>query len=96
MDETEFLAMVKAVRDAEKAIGEVNYNLTPKQQKGRDFARSLYVAEDIEEGEVFTEKNIRSVRPGYGGHPKYLKIILGKVADKDYAKGDRFNINMER
>ena len=89
MDENEFTAMVNAVRDAEKAIGVVDYNLTPKQRKGKDFARSLYVAEDIEEGEVFTEKNVRSVRPGFGLHPKYLGEILEQPSPKSYKKGDR-------
>ena len=54
------------------------------------FSRSLYVAKDIKKGEIFTEENIRSVRPGYGMHPKYLKDVLGKVATKDYEFGDRF------
>lgn len=89
MDEREFTAMVNAVRDAEKAIGVVDYNLTPKQKKGRDFARSLYVAEDIEEGEVFTEKNVRSVRPGFGLHPKYFREILDQPSPRSYKKGDR-------
>ena len=90
MDETEFKAMVQAVRDAEKAIGVIDYSLTPKQKKGKDFARSLYVSEDIAKGEIFTEQNVRSVRPGFGLHPKYLKDILGKVSDANYKKGDRF------
>lgn len=89
MDEREFTAMVNAVRDAEKAIGTVDYNLTPKQKKGRDFARSLYVAEDIEEGEVFTEQNVRSVRPGFGLHPKYFREILDQPSPRSYKKGDR-------
>lgn len=89
MDEREFTAMVNAVRDAEKAIGVVDYNLTPKQKKGREFARSLYVAEDIEEGEVFTEKNVRSVRPGFGLHPKYFREILDQPSPRSYKKGDR-------
>lgn len=49
-----------------------------KQKKSRQFSRSLYVAEDIKDGEVITETNVRSVRLGYGLHPKYLKDILGK------------------
>jgi len=90
MDEIEFTAMVKAVREAEKAIGIVDYNLTKKQKKGRFFCRSLYIAEDIATGELFTEKNLRSVRPGYGAHPKHLHEILNSVAQKDWKKGDTF------
>lgn len=90
MDESEFTEMVKAVREAEKAIGIVDYTLTEKQKKGREFSRSLYVAEDIKAGEIFTEKNLRSVRPGFGMHPKYLKDFLGKKASKAWNKGERF------
>ncbi|WP_241676557.1 pseudaminic acid synthase [Flavobacterium pectinovorum] len=88
MNEEEFTAMVKAVREAESAIGIVNYSLTEKQIEGKDFSRSLYVVEDIKEGEKFTEKNIRSIRPGYGMHPKYFKEVLGKKAAFNLEKGD--------
>lgn len=87
MNEEEFTAMVKAVREAEKASGVVDYNLTEKQAKGRDFSRSLYIAEDIKEGEIFTEKNLRSVRPGFGLHPKYYSQLLGKKATTHLEKG---------
>lgn len=87
MNEEEFTAMVKAVREAEKASGVVDYNLTEKQAKGRDFSRSLYIAEDIKEGELFTEKNLRSVRPGFGLHPKYYNQLLGKKATTYLEKG---------
>ncbi|MBS1534934.1 MAG: pseudaminic acid synthase [Bacteroidetes bacterium] len=90
MNEAEFTAMVQAVREAEKAIGVVDYELTEKQAKGRDFSRSLYVAQDIDAGEIFTEENLRSVRPGFGMHPKYLKDFIGKTAVRSYSKGDRF------
>lgn len=96
MDEVEFTAMVNAVRDAEKAIGTVDYKLTPKQKKGRDFARSLYVAEDISEGEVFTEKNVRSVRPGFGLHPKHFREIIGEVSNVKVAAGNRFSLDLIR
>jgi pseudaminic acid synthase len=89
MDEVEFTAMVKAVREAEMAIGKVDYTLTEKQKKGREFSRSLYVVEDIKAGEVITEKNVRSIRPGFGVHPKYYHEILGKQAQVDLKKGDR-------
>ena len=93
MDEAEFTAMVKAVREAESAIGTVDYVLTKKQVQGRDFCRSLYVSEDIKAGEVFSDLNVRSVRPGFGLHPKHYKDILGKIANKDLEKGDRFSLD---
>jgi pseudaminic acid synthase len=86
----EFTLMVKAVRDAEKSLGEATYELTKKQSDGKQFARSLYVAEDIKAGDVFNEKNIRSVRPGHGAHPKNLRDILGKTSERSWKKGDRF------
>ena len=93
MNEAEFTAMVKAVREAESAIGKVDYSLTEKQAKGKDFSRSLYVVEDMKAGDVFTEKNVRSIRPGFGLHPKYLKDVLGKKANQDIEKGDKFEMN---
>ena len=90
MNETEFTEMVKAVREAEKAIGVVDYSLTEKQAKGRDFSRSLYITEDMKVGDVFTEINLRSVRPGFGLHPKYYNAILGKKTIADIEKGSRF------
>ncbi|WP_405198345.1 pseudaminic acid synthase [Christiangramia sp. LLG6405-1] len=92
MDENEFTAMVNAVRDAEKAIGVVDYSLTEKQKKGRDFSRSLYVVEDIEEGEKITYENVKSIRPGFGLHPKYYSQIQGKKALKSLNKGTRLSL----
>ena len=90
MDKKEFAEMIKAIRDVEKLLGKVDYSMTEKKKQSRRFSRSLYVAKDIKKGEVFTEENIRSVRPGYGMHPKYLKGIIGKIADKDFEFGNRF------
>lgn len=93
LDEQEFTTMVKAVRDAEKAIGIVDYSLTEKQQASHVFSRSLYVCQPIHRGETITEKHIRSVRPGYSLHPKYLSDILGKIANKNFEKGDRIALD---
>ncbi|MFA7083395.1 MAG: pseudaminic acid synthase [Arcobacteraceae bacterium] len=89
LDKVEFAAMVKAVREAEKLIGKVDYSLNEKRKKQRRFCRSIYVCKDIQKGEVFSLENLKSVRPGYGMHPKYLNEILGKEAQKNYALGDR-------
>ena len=89
MDEKEFAQMVKDVRMAESSLGTISYDLTQKQQDNRCFARSLYVAEDIKQGDIITEKNIRSVRPGYGLHPKYYKQIIGKTINCSLSLGDR-------
>ena len=91
LEPEEFKAMVKSVREAEKAMGEVSYELTKKMKKSREFSRSLFVVKDIKAGEKFTKENIRSIRPGYGLPPKYLKDILGKQATKDIKKGIPLN-----
>jgi len=90
LDKEEFEQMVKAVRDTEKLLGKIEYSMNEKKKQSRQLARSLYIAKDIKKGEAFTEENVRSVRPGYGTHPKYLQDILGEIAHKDYRFGDRF------
>jgi len=93
MNEPEFTEMVKAIRETEKAIGKVDYRLTEKQIKGKDFSRSLYVVETITEGELFSENNVRSIRPGFGLHPKYLHQIIGKKSNQNIEKGTRFSLD---
>jgi pseudaminic acid synthase len=93
MTELEFTEMVKAVREAEQAIGEVDYNLTEKQSKGKHFSRSLYIVEDMKIGDVLTEKNIRSIRPGFGLHPKYYYEILGKKVNSNLERGTAMQLD---
>jgi len=89
MDKVEFTKMVKDIRDTEKLLGCVDYKLDEKREEQRRFCRSLYVSKDIKKGELFSQDNIKSVRPGYGKHPKYKKDIIGTIATKDYTLGDR-------
>lgn len=93
MTKDEFAEMVHAVRQTEKAIGVVDYSLTEKQQKGRNFCRSLYVVKDIQKGDVITEENVWSIRPGYGMHPKELKNWLGKKSPIAFERGSRFELD---
>ena len=93
LDKKEFKLLVDVIRDTEKLLGVVNYSLDEKKQKQRRFSRSLYISKDIKKGEIFTLENIKSVRPGYGLHPKYLNEILGKTALEDYKFGDRVEKN---
>ena len=94
MDENEFRDMVQKVRRAEAAMGKVDYTLTEKMKGSRTACRSLYIAEDVKKGDVLTEKNVRSVRPGYGLHPRYLPKIIGKHFVIDCKKGDRFALEL--
>jgi pseudaminic acid synthase len=92
MQQDEFAAMVQSIRNVEKALGTVAYKLDPSSIKGREFSRSLYVAEDMKAGDVITEQNVRSVRPGYGLAPKYLPEIIGKKVNGDLTRGDRMQL----
>ncbi len=83
----EFKAMVEAVHTAEKAMGEVHFGLSCKEEASRVFRRSLFVVEDVREGEAFTEANVRSIRPGNGLHPRHLEEVLGKKAAQGIKRG---------
>ncbi len=83
----EFKAMVDAVRTAEKALGEVHFGLSGKEEASRVFRRSLFVVQDVKRGETFTPVNVRSIRPGYGLHTRHLGDVLGKHAVRDIERG---------
>ncbi|WP_431165301.1 pseudaminic acid synthase [Tenacibaculum halocynthiae] len=93
LDETEFTQMVSAVRAAEKASGKISYQLTEKMRNGREFSRSLYICKDVKKGELISEENVRSIRPGFGLHPKYYNDILGKKLLLDLEKGTPLDLN---
>jgi pseudaminic acid synthase len=84
MEPEEFKEMVRAIRQAEAALGKVTYKVS---ENDRNRRRSLFVVKDIKAGESFTDENVRSIRPGYGLHPKYLKEIIGKTAKENLEKG---------
>jgi N-acetylneuraminate synthase len=83
----EFRVMVDAVRAAHKAVGRVDYGLSPREAASRAHRRSLFVTCDIKAGDVFTGQNVRSVRPAAGMPPKYLSRVLGRKATCDLAAG---------
>ena len=83
----EFKKMVRAIRRVEKALGCVQYQPTAKEEFSKAFRRSLFVVKDMEIGEVFKEKNVRCIRPGYGLHTRHLEDVLGRKAKKDIQKG---------
>lgn len=88
MNKEEFTQMVKRIRQTEECLGTVSYELSEKMKNNRKWARSLFACADIKKGEVFTEQNIRSVRPSDGCSPKYLPELLGKPSDRDYKFGE--------
>lgn len=83
LEPDEFRRMVLSVREAWNTI----HGPAPKKSPYTSLRRSLYVVEDIEKGERFTERNIRSIRPGHGMEPKYLKEMLTKRATVNYKRG---------
>jgi pseudaminic acid synthase len=82
-----FKAMISAIRTAEKALGEVRYEVSPQEVGSRIFRRSLFIVQDVKQGELFTEENVRSIRPGHGLHPRHLKEVLGRRAKQDIQRG---------
>ena len=94
LDINEFKKMVNEVRSVEKSMGKISYKLTKKQILSRQFARSLYVSNDIKKGETITKHNIKSIRPGLGLHPKYYDDVLGMKAVKNLEKGTRLSFKL--
>lgn len=87
LEPEEFKSMVNSVRALETAMGKVSYELDDATRLSRDFSRSLFVVQNIKKGEKFTENNLRSIRPGFGIHPKYYNYIIGRKANKDIDRG---------
>lgn len=93
MEPDEFASMVKQVREVETAIGQVSYPTDTTKIKGREFSRSLFVVNDMKAGDVFSENNLRSIRPGNGLEPKYLNNVLGKRAAHGIERGTPLSFN---
>jgi len=87
MEKEDFANMVEQIRAVEKLLGKVDYSLTDKKKSSRQFSRSLYASKDIKKGDILSDENIKSVRPGFGLHPKYLDKILNTKAKNDYEFG---------
>ena len=94
MDVDEFKAFVSEIRKTEQAVGGVVYGANGKQKENLKFRRSLFVVKDVKKGEIFTEENVRSIRPHYGLKPMYYEEVLGKTAVKDIKKGTPLKWNL--
>lgn len=90
LEKEELIQLVKDIRNLEKALGFVNSDIENLEKENKNFKRSIYVAKNINEGEVFTSENIKVIRPGYGLHPRYYSEIIGKKSKSNLKKGDRF------
>ena len=87
LEPSEFQEMVKAVRNVERALGQVHFGPTQYDSNNTDFRRSLFVVNDVKQGDFFTQENVRSIRPGMGLAPKNMRQVLGKVAQTDIRRG---------
>jgi N-acetylneuraminate synthase len=87
LEPSEFKQMVETIRVTEKALGKVHYEVAQHEVASRVFRRSLFVVGDMKAGEVFTDENVRSIRPGYGLPPRCLTGVLGRHAQRDIPKG---------
>jgi len=87
----ELKQLVENIRIAEKALGKVHYGLTEDERESRTFRRSLFVVEDVKKGEVFTNSNIKSIRPANGLSPKHITEVLGKASVENIRKGTPLN-----
>lgn len=94
MEIEEFADMVRQIRNLEKALGTATFKLTQNQEDARKGTRSLYVVKDMKEGELFTQENVKSIRPGGGLHTMYYEEILNKQARFDLKKGTPLTWNM--
>lgn len=94
MNPDEFKFMVDSIRNLELALGESTFELTESTIESRKKGRSLYITKNVNKGEILTNKNIRSIRPGNGLHPKYLKTILGKTFNQGLERGTPLEMKM--
>ena len=87
LEPAEMAQLVRECRTAALALGAVSYERAEQEQKSLQFRRSLYVVEDMKAGDVFTEKNLRRIRPGMGLSPKYYDVLLGRCVKCDVKRG---------
>jgi len=88
MNKDEFAKMVKEIREVEAMIGTPTYGVSKEEESSVVFRRSLFVVKDMEKGEKLTEKNLRSIRPGYGMKPKYYEDLLGVEVTHKIKRGN--------
>ena len=94
MNPEEFQQMVLDIRQAERAIGYVNYGVSAQEADSSIFRKSVFSVQDIRKGETLTEENVRVIRPGYGLQPKFYQDILGHTASRDIKRGTPFDFFM--
>ena len=94
LNPAEFKYLVDSVREVERALGKVNYNISEKVRASKSFSRSLFVVKDMVAGDLFSDYNVRSIRPAYGLHTKYLSQVIGRKALCDIKRGTPLKWNL--
>lgn len=94
LEPTELNNLVIETKRAWKALGKINFGPTEAEKKSLKFRRSIYVAEDVPKGEIFTEKNLRIIRPGLGLHPRFYEQFLGRKTSRAIKKGEPLSWEM--
>lgn len=94
LEPDELKSLVIETERAWQSLGVIQYGVQESEKKSLSFKRSIYVVRDIQKGEVFTEENIRVIRPGDGIHPKYYEKLLGKLSNQDYFKGQPLHVDL--
>jgi N-acetylneuraminate synthase len=87
LEPSEMHALTQEAARAWQALGDVRYGATEVEKKALQFRRSLYIATDLQNGDILTRENIRAIRPGYGLPPKFLDRLLGKRVTRDIKRG---------
>ncbi|MCD6584211.1 MAG: pseudaminic acid synthase [Desulfobacteraceae bacterium] len=87
LEPQEFKEMVKAVRLTEQALGQICFGPGKDEHENVNFRRSLFIVQDMKEGDLLTLENLRSIRPGGGIMPKYFDLVLGKRIRESVSKG---------
>jgi len=87
LEPNEMQSLITEANLAWEALGEISYGPTPEEEESKMFKRSLYIAEDIQKGELFTSRNLRSIRPGLGLPPKYIEMLMGRKAKTSLKAG---------
>ena len=90
LEPDEFNNLVEESKRAWQSLGQITYGGSQKEEKSKTFRRSLYIVEDVKEGELFTPKNLRAIRPGLGLEPKYFDMLIGKTAKCNIKRGSAF------
>ncbi len=87
MEPEEMAQLVRECETAAQAMGCVCYEMQEQEKKSLQFRRSLYIVEDMRKGDVLSERNLRSIRPGGGLAPQYFDVLLGRKVRCDVKRG---------